>query len=57
MNENYTKYMDKTYDGVKIIVSTSLLEAGANIPGLYTQIDTGIRQQMISNSILGTEQM
>lgn len=43
MNENYTKYMDKTYDGVKIIVSTSLLEAGANIPGLYTQIDTGIR--------------
>lgn len=44
VTENYTKYNDKTYKGVKIIVSTSLLEAGANIPNLYTCVDTGIRQ-------------
>ena len=41
--DNYIKYNDKTYKGVKIIVSTSLLEAGANIPNLYTCVDTGIR--------------
>ena len=30
--------------GVKIIVTTSLLEAGANVSNLYTCVDTGIRQ-------------
>lgn len=41
--DNYIKYNDKNYKGVKIIVSTSLLEAGANIPNLYACVDTGIR--------------
>lgn len=44
LTDNYAKYHDKTYKGVKIIVTTSLLEAGANVPNLYACVDTGIRQ-------------
>ena len=43
-NENWEKYNSYTPKGiVKIIVSTTLLEAGANIPELYTVIDTAVR--------------
>lgn len=41
-NENYKLFMEPN-KAVKIIVSTTLLEAGANIDGLFVCIDTAIR--------------
>lgn len=41
-SENYNLFHAQM-PSVKIIISTTLLEAGANIPNLYCVIDTAIR--------------
>lgn len=49
--QNWIDYNKEMPDAVKIIVSTSLLESGANVPNLYTVIDVGIRFTTIYNNI------
>lgn len=50
-NDNWKNFLANMPGVIKIIISTNLIESGANIEYLHTVIDTGIRFTMIYNNI------